>query len=201
MQNRGSAFSLDHNHHNALCHEASNSVSPLTSGTSMKDGLAYNCLRQPGRRGAAAGSDRFHHTSRGPWARRASRRSKLRAVQPGRSRGYDANKLWLQQTAPDVVFATSRGRGHPVEPSWPAAYAHGNRPRDLLERSLVGLPGRRSRSAWGRHRSRLLGKADEPVRSARYGTFVIRQARRDPGLRRIKDQRIVAIEHFIGGSR
>ena len=38
----------------------------------------------------------------------------------GRSWGDDANKLWLEQTAPDVAFAGLRRRGHPVEPvAWP----------------------------------------------------------------------------------
>ena len=40
MQNRGSAFSLDHNHHNALA-PGKQSASTLMSGMLMKDGLAY----------------------------------------------------------------------------------------------------------------------------------------------------------------
>ena len=118
MQNRGSAFSLDHNHQNALA-PGKQSASTLMSGMLMKDGLAYAVYGSQGGEVQPQAQTAFitRLVDHGLDVQAALEAPRLLY---GRSWGDDANKLWLEQTAPDVVFATLRGRGHPVEPvGWP----------------------------------------------------------------------------------
>lgn len=118
LQNRGSAFSLDPAHHNALS-PGKQSASTLMSGMLMKDGQAYAVYGSQGGEVQPQAQTAFitRLVDMGLDVQAALEAPRLLY---GRSWGDDANKLWLEQTVPDVAFAGLRRRGHPVEAvGWP----------------------------------------------------------------------------------
>lgn len=118
MQNRGSFFSLDPSHPNALL-PGKQSASTLMSGMLLKDGAPYLVYGSQG--GEVQPQAQTALVTRvvdlGMDVQSALDAPRLLY---GRSWGDDGNKLLLEARAPEAVFAGLRAQGHPVEAvEWP----------------------------------------------------------------------------------
>lgn len=118
MQNRGSFFSLDPGHPNALV-PGKQSASTLMSGMLLKDGQPFLVYGSQG--GEVQPQAQTALVTRvvdfGFDVQQALDAPRLLY---GRSWGDDGNKLLLEANAPPEVFDGLRALGHPVEPvAWP----------------------------------------------------------------------------------
>ena len=118
MQNRGCGFSLDCAHPNVLA-PGKQSASTLMSSMLLKDGLPYAVYGSQGGEVQPQAQTAFV-TRLVDFGFDVQAALEAPRLLYGRSWGDDANKLLLEATAPDLVFAGLRRRGHPVEPvTWP----------------------------------------------------------------------------------
>jgi len=118
LQNRGSFFSLDSAHPNALL-PGKQSASTLMSGMLLKNGIPYLVYGSQG--GEVQPQAQTALVTRvvdlGMDVQNALDAPRLLY---GRSWGDDGNKLLLEASAPQAVFDGLRAKGHPVEAvEWP----------------------------------------------------------------------------------